>query len=114
MIDLMENAGAFPAKQFIPGVELSLVEPQSSMTVHLLGYFPWITHENQKDALAEVNKVLGRYCTERTLRRGKRDLDERVRCAWNMNLDGIADRYPSADEIIRIIHRTAGKRQTTI
>jgi predicted metal-dependent phosphoesterase TrpH len=106
----MEKDRAYPVKQFIPGVELSLVEPKSSMTVHLLGYFPWITHENQKDTLAEINKGLERYCTERTVRRGKRDLDERVRCAWNMNLDGIADRYPSADEIIRMVHRAAGKK----
>ncbi|MFO8091180.1 MAG: hypothetical protein R6U13_15175 [Desulfatiglandaceae bacterium] len=110
----MEKVEAFPIKQFIPGVELSLVEPQSSMTVHLLGYFPWITDENQRDSLSEINKFLGRYCTERTQRRGNRDLDERIRCAWNMNLDGIANRYRSADEIIRIIHRVAGKKAARV
>jgi predicted metal-dependent phosphoesterase TrpH len=110
----MEKKAAFPAKQFIPGIELSLVEPKSSMTVHLLGYFPWITNENQREALAEINKVLGRYCTERTVRRGKRDLDERIRCACNMNLDGIAQLHSSPDEIIQSIHCSAAEKADRI
>jgi predicted metal-dependent phosphoesterase TrpH len=106
-----ERVRGVSPKRFVPGVELSLVEPGTSMVVHLLGFFPGMTRENHRERLAEINLVIGRYCTDRTLRRGRRDLDDRVRCAWQMNLDGLGRRYQSADEIIGII-REASARKT--
>ncbi len=110
----LEAISGYPGKKFIPGIELSLVEPETSMTVHLLGYFPWLTDENLPDALPGINRTLGPYCVERTLRRGIRDLDERVRCAWEINLDGLADRWESADSVIRVLREKDSERADEI
>lgn len=110
----IESAVGVPPKKFVPGVELSLVEPETSMTVHLLGYFTAVTHQNHREKLLEIDHVIGPYCVERTLRRGTRDLDSRIRCAWKMNLDGLRNRYRSADEVIRIIRDAAAREAERI
>lgn len=110
----LESRRGFSRKKFVPGVELSLVEPETSMPVHLLGYFPWLNDANHREKLPGINRFIGPYCVERTLRRGLRDLDERVRSAWKINLDGLADNWDSAESVIRILGEKNSERADEI
>jgi len=100
--------------RFIPGVELSLREPELGLTVHLLGLFPRMTPSNHSKALSAVDAVLGPYCRTRCRERGARDLDDRVRVAYEMNLEGLGDRFGSADEVIALLHGHAEVRNRRI
>ena len=94
-------------KTFVPGVELSAEDPVTGRPVHLIGLFPHITGEHYREGLARIETVLGPHCRSRTDRRGVRDLDARVRCAHELNLDGLADRFHSPEEVIRLLRSRA-------
>jgi predicted metal-dependent phosphoesterase TrpH len=105
-------AGARPGApgkglRFLPGVELSLLEKGRGITVHLLGYFPHMTSSNHREILRAVDSILGPYCRSRCRERGVRDLDERLRIAFQENLEGIRDRYASAGEVLDRLHTKA-------
>ena len=93
--------------RFIPGVELSLMDEPSDLVVHLIGLFPHINEENHKEELKRVDAVLGEFCRYRSSNRGIRDLDARIRRAFAINLDGLAERYHSAEEVIGLLRQRA-------
>ena len=95
---------------FIPGIELTLTHQKSGFIVHLLGLFPQINSENYREELTIVESVLGEYCRYRCMQRGFRDLDERVRKAYEVNLDGLEEAYQSPDTIIRRLRSKADCR----
>ena len=111
--------------RFVPGVEISLREEKTKATVHLIGLFPDMNLGNYQDELRRIEDQLGDFCRERGLSRGHRDLDGRIRKAFDLNLDGLADRYQTAEEVIellrsrareknRILFKKAGKEQDVI
>ena len=89
-----------PLKKFLSGVEISLREEQTDQIVHLIGFFPWITHENYQTELGTIEEVLGDFCRHRSRQRGVKDMDFRIHKAHRLNLDGLGDRYDTAEEII--------------
>ena len=95
---------------FIPGVELSLMEEAGGLTVHLVGLFPQMTQANHREMLGRIERVLGPYCRERCLARGLRDLDARVEMAFEANLEGIRNLYPSLDPVILKLRKNAEDR----
>lgn len=90
-------------KRFVPGVELSLREEVTSLPVHLIGLFPHIHEGNCVEALHQVETVLGEFCRERSLQRGLQDMDARIQKAYALNLDGLAQAYGSAEQVISIV-----------
>jgi predicted metal-dependent phosphoesterase TrpH len=94
-------------RRFIPGIELTLSSKEADLVIHLLGLFPHIDEYNYKDELERIEAVIGDYCRYRAGVRGERDLDGRVEYAFEINLEGIADRYASAEEIIRTLREKA-------
>lgn len=75
------------------------------ITVHLLGLFPQMTLSNHREILGHVDAILGPYCRIRCLQRGERDLDARVRKAYEENLEGIQDRYFSSKEVVSLLRK---------
>ncbi|MFH1487525.1 MAG: PHP domain-containing protein [Pseudomonadota bacterium] len=94
-------------KRFVPGIEMTLMEEKSGMTIHMLGLFPGVHDVNLKRELKRIDAVLGEYCMFRCLSRGERDLDARIRYAYEINLDGLAEKYDSAESVIRILRHKA-------
>ena len=89
--------------RFVPGIELSLKEEKTGIIVHLAGLFPDMNQSNYQEALGGIEDVLGDFCRHRSLVRGERDLDGRIKRAFDSNLDGIADRFQTAEEVIGIL-----------
>ncbi len=94
-------------KSFVPGVELSLKEEKTGITVHLAGLFPGVNQKNYREALKRIDVPLGEFCRYRSLMRGQRDLDGRIKRAFDSNLDGLADRFQTAEEVIGILRSRA-------
>jgi len=94
-------------KRFVPGIEISLREENSGTIVHLVGLFPEMTHSNYRESLKKIDAHLGEFCRERCINRGLRDLDGRIKRAYELNLDGLAERFQSAEEIIGILRQKA-------
>lgn len=103
------DTGAVP-KVFIPGIELSLAHGGSGLIIHLIGLFPRISERNHRERLQEIDAVLGAHCRFRCLNRKKRDLDARAKIAFDINLDGLAERYGSPEEVIGILEARAEER----
>lgn len=103
------DTGSDP-KTVVPGIELSLTHETSGLIIHLIGLFPWLNENNLQDELQKIDAVLGEHCRFRCLNRRKRDLDARVKIAYEINLDGLAERYGSAEEIIDILEARAEER----
>jgi len=104
-----ENAGETP-RACIPGIELSLLHGASGLVVHLIGLFPWVTQENYQEELPGIDRVLGDHCRYRCANRGKRDLDARVKIAYEYNLDGLAEAYGSPEQVIKILRAKAEEK----
>jgi predicted metal-dependent phosphoesterase TrpH len=94
-------------KRFVAGIELSLREERTGINVHLAGLFPNVNQNNYQEALKKIEAQLGKFCRYRSLKRGKRDLDGRIKRAFELNLDGLADRFQTAEEVIGILRRRA-------
>jgi predicted metal-dependent phosphoesterase TrpH len=94
-------------KRFIPGLEFSLFEPQSESIVHMVGLFPHVNSDNHRAELRRIDDVIGDTALAISRQRGLFDLDERMEQAYRVNLDGIGDRYESAEEIIRFVRENA-------
>jgi len=94
-------------KRFIPGIELSLVHSQTGNTIHLLGYFPYITEGNISGELTRIDSVLGNFCCYRAKNRAVKDVDARIIRAFELNLDGIADRFDAPETAIRLLRKKA-------
>jgi predicted metal-dependent phosphoesterase TrpH len=94
-------------KRFVPGIELSLREEKTGVTVHLAGLFSNVNQDNYREALKQIDVELGEFCRYRSLKRGERDLDGRIIRAFGSNLDGLADRFQSAEEVIGILRSRA-------
>ncbi len=94
-------------KRFVPGIELSLMEEKTEITVHLAGLFPRVNQDNYREALKRIDAQLGEFCRYRSMKRGERDLDGRIKRAFDLNLDGLADRFQSAEEVIEILRNRA-------
>ena len=103
------DTGSGP-KTFIPGIELSLVHETSGLIIHLIGLFPWLNEKNLQEELQKVDAILGEHCRFRCINRRKRDLDARAKIAYEINLDGLAERYGSAEEVIEILGARAEER----
>ncbi|MEW6667176.1 MAG: hypothetical protein AB1512_18385 [Thermodesulfobacteriota bacterium] len=92
-------------KRFVPGVELSLRDGETNLGVHLIGLFPRIQQGDYVGALHHIETVLGGFCRERSLQRGLQDMDARIRKAYTLNLDGLAETYESAEQVISILRK---------
>ena len=46
-------------KHFIPGIELSLFDQDSGLTVHMTGYFPRANMTNYRIELQKIDAVVG-------------------------------------------------------
>jgi len=97
-------------RRFIPGIELSLLDEPSNLTVHVLGLFPYVNEENCKEELRRIDSVIGDFCRYRGENRAIKDLDARVERAYEMNLDGIAEQYDSPKIIIRTLRDKADEK----
>jgi predicted metal-dependent phosphoesterase TrpH len=100
--------------RFVPGVEISLREEKTKATVHLIGLFPGMTLTNCEDELRRIDEQLGDFCRERGLSRGLRDLDGRIRRAFDLNLDGLADRHEAVEEVIGFLRGRAEEKNRDI
>ena len=100
--------------RFVPGIEISLREEKTKVTVHLIGLFPEMTLTNYEDELKRIDGQLGDFCRERGLSRGLRDLDGRIRRAFDLNLDGLADRYEAAEEVIEFLRSKAEEKNRAL
>ena len=94
-------------KRFVPGIELSLREERTGINVHLAGLFPSVNQDNYPEALKRIEAQLGKFCRYRSMKRGQRDLDGRIKRAFELNLDGLADRFQTAEEVISILQNRA-------
>jgi len=94
-------------KTYIPGVEFSLKEEVSGLTVHLIGLFPHIHEQNYRSELRKIDTKLGDFCRYRCSHRGTKDMDERIKTAFRINLDGIAGRYGTPGTVIKILRDKA-------
>jgi len=112
-------------KRFVPGIELSLMEEKAGINVHLAGLFPAVNQNNYREALKKIDAQLGEFCRYRSLKRGERDLDGRIKRAFELNLDGLANTFQTAEEVIdilknraeaknRALFKQAGKEQDVI
>jgi predicted metal-dependent phosphoesterase TrpH len=103
------DTGSDP-KTFVPGIEMSLAHETSGLIIHIIGLFPRLKEENLEARLREIDAVLGEHCRYRCLNRRKRDLDARAKIAFDLNLDGLAESYGSAEEVIKILEAKADER----
>ena len=94
-------------KRFVPGVEMSLREENTGSTVHLAGLFPDMNHTNYRESLKKIDVHLGDFCRHQGINRGRRDLDGRIKKAFELNLDGLAERFQTAEDVIGILRRRA-------
>lgn len=104
---LMRCNGSGNTKRFIPGIELSLQEERTGLAVHIIGLFPDINRKNHREKLRRIDAVLGDFCRYRAEHRALKDIDARIRKAFALNLEGIADRYESPETVIRILRHKA-------
>ena len=102
-----EHLGHANEKRFVPGIELGLKEEKTVVTVHLAGLFPDVNQNNYREGLKRIDASLGEFCRYRSLKRGQRDLDGRIKRAFDSNLDGLADRFQTAEEVILILRNRA-------
>ena len=102
-----ESKGRNLPIQFVPGIELSLQDPHTGGAVHLVGLFPQVTADNHREELARIDGKIGEFCRYRCKNRAVKDLDARIHRAYEINLDGLADRYDSAETVIRILRDKA-------
>jgi predicted metal-dependent phosphoesterase TrpH len=103
----IESNGHPRHKRFIPGVELSLLDESTGLTVHIIGLFPNINEENLQDELLRIDSTIGDFCRYRGENRAIKDLDARITRAFEINLEGIADNFDSAETVIRILRDKA-------
>ncbi|RJQ59136.1 MAG: hypothetical protein C4530_09555 [Desulfobacteraceae bacterium] len=99
----LASGSSMEKRRFIAGIELSLIHRQSGVTVHLLGFFPAIGAENAAEQLRRIDSVLGNFCRYRAEHRALKDVDARIYRAFELNLDGISDRFDAPETVIRII-----------
>ena len=100
--------------RFVPGIEISLREEKTKTTVHLIGLFPDMNPGNYRDELRRLDEQLGDFCRERGISRGLRDLDGRIKRAFELNLEGIADRYQTAEEVIELLQSRAKEKNKAL
>lgn len=109
----LEDSTPSETKRFIPGIELSLIHTQTGNTIHLLGYYPNITTENRFEELKRIDSVLGDFCHYRAVNRAVKDVDARITRAFDLNLDGIADRFDAPETVIRFLREKADAKNRT-
>lgn len=98
----------------VAGVELSLYEPHLRAVVHMVGLFPWLDSENFGPGLQAINEAIGEHCRRMCLMRGWRDLDQRIEEAYRLNLEGLAARYSSSEEVIRRVHSKLNEHHRSV
>ncbi|MBW1959969.1 MAG: PHP domain-containing protein [Deltaproteobacteria bacterium] len=109
-INRFKEAGHLLKKRFIPGIELSLLNEATGLSIHLIGLFPYVTEKNYKEQLRRIDLVLGDFCRYRSENRAVKDLDARVKRAYEINLEGIADRFDSPETIIKLLRNKAKEK----
>lgn len=102
LFQILEQRKMLDTHNFIPGIELTTFDDEVGI-VHILGYFPHIDVTNYRVELAGIEKILGSYCLKASENRGKRDVEGRLRTAFQLNIDNIAEHYESAEEVTKII-----------
>ena len=109
-----EAEGTSQKKVFIPGIELSLKDRDTNLSVHLIGLFPDINEGNLNEELKNLDFILGEFCRYRCLNRAIPDMDSRIRHAFSINLDGLKDNYNSADEVIAFLRNKADRKNASL
>lgn len=100
--------------RFVPGIELSLKEEKTGIGVHLAGLFPDLNQSNYQESLKRIDTQLGEFCRRRSTVRGQRDFDGRIKRAFDKNLDGLADRFQTAEEVIAILRGRADSKNRAL
>lgn len=98
---------------FIPGIELTTLDAEVGM-VHVLGYFPGITAANLERELTRLDHVMGWYCKAACEDRTLRDFEGRIRHAYALNLDDMADLYDSPEAVMQRIQEKRQGRMKAI
>jgi predicted metal-dependent phosphoesterase TrpH len=98
----------------IPGVELSARVAKLNLSVHVLGYFPGITPDNMRDALARLDAVLGPYCLKRCEKRQDFDVAPRVERMFQLDLEEVRRHYQTPGEFMERFMELAGKDKDLI
>jgi hypothetical protein len=83
------------------------MDESTGLTVHIIGLFPYINEENLRDELLRIDSIMGDFCRYRGDNRAIKDLDARIKRAFEINLDGIADTFDSAEAVIHILRDKA-------
>jgi hypothetical protein len=89
-----------------------LQDEQTGITAHLIGLFPGVGVDNYPVELKRIDAVLGDFCRFRCESRVVKDLDARIIRAFELNLDGITDRFDDAKAVISILRQKAGLKNT--
>jgi predicted metal-dependent phosphoesterase TrpH len=88
------------SRVFVPGIELSLAQDELDLSIHIIGLFPDITEKNYLKELDRLDSVLGEYCQYSCSQRGFVDMEARIKKAFQVNLDSIADRFEGPETVI--------------
>lgn len=115
MFRALADTGTGRGPDFVPGIEMTTLDEEVGI-VHLLGYFPGMTAGTLDRELARVNDVLGDYCLACCRDRDGRDFEGRVRKAYALDLDRLAELYPSPERVIERIRalRQAERREIAL
>ena len=108
-IKALSEAGQPAAPRMIPGVELSTRVNELYLSVHVLGYFTRLQHNNFKDELLRIEEVLGPYCHMRCKKRLDFDVTPRVKRLFELDLEGVRQHYDSVDHFMERFKSLAAK-----
>lgn len=102
VFQLLQERGTKDTLRFIPGIELTTQDEELGI-IHILGYFPQINLENYQNELKKIDKTLGDLCQKASENRGKRDVEGRLKTAFEMNIDNIGAYHESPEAAADII-----------
>lgn len=92
----------------LAGIELTCRQAALKIDVHLLGYFPHMNLTNYMVEMTKLDQTLINHCSRLGWERSRRDVDGRIRKAFQVNLDGVACGGRSAEEVIKLV-RASGE-----
>ena len=100
--------------RFVPAMELTVLEASLNARIHILGYFPWLHAGNLDKELPRLDALLGERGAQAAARRGVTEMHARIAKAHALNLDGLADNYPSLEEAKLRLQQATDARHAAI
>ncbi len=104
VFQLLQRNGKNDTLRFTPGIELTTQDEHLGI-IHILGYFPQINFQNHRSELTRIEKILGSHCQKASENRGKRDVEGRLKTAFDMNIDNISAHHDSPEAVASIIKK---------